>query len=167
MCTEESFDTTFNMDYWGRGIHPPPPSLQYQNNAGPQRVKGIVHLIFIFCCPVCPRSSDPFYIVSYYVKCVTTSWSYSISSNRCECMKVVICPNMIQVFTKYEKGSHLKNKFLVSMLGSGLNTKIRILYPWQPLIFVIYLKSLLKKTYFNMFGSGSNRNSGKKCTKKR
>ena len=28
---------------------------------------------------VCPRSSDPFYIVSYYIKWVTTSWTYSIS----------------------------------------------------------------------------------------
>ena len=27
---------------------------------------------------VCPRSSDPFYIVSYYIKWVTTSWSYSM-----------------------------------------------------------------------------------------
>ena len=26
---------------------------------------------------VCPRSSAPFYIVSYYIKCVTTSWTYS------------------------------------------------------------------------------------------
>ena len=24
---------------------------------------------------VCPRSSDPFYIVSYYIKWVTTSWT--------------------------------------------------------------------------------------------
>ena len=27
---------------------------------------------------ICPRSSDPFYIVSYYIKWVTTSWTYSI-----------------------------------------------------------------------------------------
>ena len=27
---------------------------------------------------VCPRSSDPYYIVSYYTKWVTTSWTYSI-----------------------------------------------------------------------------------------
>ena len=26
---------------------------------------------------VCPRSSDQFYIVSYYIKCVTISWTYS------------------------------------------------------------------------------------------
>ena len=26
---------------------------------------------------VCPRSSDPFYIVTYYIKWVTTSWTDS------------------------------------------------------------------------------------------
>ena len=30
---------------------------------------------------VCPRSSDPFYIVTYYVKWVTTSWTYSNRSS--------------------------------------------------------------------------------------
>ena len=30
---------------------------------------------------VCPRSSDPFYIVIYYIKWVTTtSWTYSIQT---------------------------------------------------------------------------------------
>ena len=34
-------------------------------------------------CTVCPRSSDPSYTVIYYIKWVTTSWTYSIiySSN--------------------------------------------------------------------------------------
>ena len=27
---------------------------------------------------ICPRSSDPFYIVSYYIKWVTASWTHSI-----------------------------------------------------------------------------------------
>ena len=27
---------------------------------------------------LCPRSSDPFYVVSYNMKWVTTSWTYSI-----------------------------------------------------------------------------------------
>ena len=27
---------------------------------------------------VCPRSSDPFYTVNFYIKWVTTSWTYSI-----------------------------------------------------------------------------------------
>ena len=26
---------------------------------------------------VCPRSSDPFYVVTYYIKWVTTSWTHS------------------------------------------------------------------------------------------
>ena len=28
---------------------------------------------------ICPRSSDPFYIVSYYIKWVTTSWTHSMN----------------------------------------------------------------------------------------
>ena len=27
---------------------------------------------------VCPRSSDQFYVVTYYIKWVTTSWTHSI-----------------------------------------------------------------------------------------
>ena len=27
---------------------------------------------------MCPRSSDPFYIVSYYIKWVTTTWTHSM-----------------------------------------------------------------------------------------
>jgi len=29
---------------------------------------------------MCPRSSDPFYILSYYIKWVTTSWTHSTLS---------------------------------------------------------------------------------------
>ena len=34
---------------------------------------------------VCPRSSDSFYVVTYYMKWVTTSWTY--------CMQVPECVN--------------------------------------------------------------------------
>ena len=34
---------------------------------------GVIHKFIA----VCPRSSDPFYIASYYIKRVTTSWTYS------------------------------------------------------------------------------------------
>ena len=37
---------------------------------------------------VCPRSSDPFYIVTYYIKWVTTSWTYSIY----KCLHSVFVP---------------------------------------------------------------------------
>ena len=33
---------------------------------------------------VCPGSSDPFYVVSYYIKWVTTSWTYSILDGNSE-----------------------------------------------------------------------------------
>ena len=39
-------------------------------------------IAWVFMCllfTVCPSSSDPFYIVSYYIKWVTTSWTHSIS----------------------------------------------------------------------------------------
>ena len=29
---------------------------------------------------VCPGSSDPFYVVTYYIKWVTTSWTYSTNN---------------------------------------------------------------------------------------
>ena len=32
---------------------------------------------------VCPGSSDPFYIVTYYIKWVTTSWTHSMSKKSC------------------------------------------------------------------------------------
>ena len=31
--------------------------------------------------PVCPGSSGPFYIVTYYIKWVTTSWTHSSSTS--------------------------------------------------------------------------------------
>ena len=31
-------------------------------------------------CTVCPRSSDPIYIVSYYIKWENTTWTYGIES---------------------------------------------------------------------------------------
>ena len=34
-------------------------------------------------CTICPRSSDPFYIVSYFIKWVTTSWTHSIGWRKC------------------------------------------------------------------------------------
>ena len=38
----------------------------------------VVSKFEIYC--VCPRSSDPFYIESYYIKWVTTSWTYYIQN---------------------------------------------------------------------------------------
>ena len=34
---------------------------------------------------VCPGSSDPFYVVTYYIKWVTTSWTYSMQYHPSGC----------------------------------------------------------------------------------
>ena len=44
---------------------------------------------------ICQRSSDPFYLVSYYIKWVTTSWTHSSTTefendaNRPSCLKII------------------------------------------------------------------------------
>ena len=35
--------------------------------------------IWVMVPTVCPRSSDQFYVVTYYIKWVTTSWTHSIT----------------------------------------------------------------------------------------
>ena len=37
----------------------------------------IFYIIYFFGLYVCPRSSDPFYVVTYYIKWATTSWTYN------------------------------------------------------------------------------------------
>ena len=36
-------------------------------------------MVLILDGTICPRSSDPFYIVNYYINWVTTSWTHSSS----------------------------------------------------------------------------------------
>ena len=33
-------------------------------------------------CTICQISSDPFYVVTYYMKCVTTSWTHSMKHSK-------------------------------------------------------------------------------------
>ena len=39
---------------------------------------------------VCPRSSDPFHIVSYYINWVTSSWTYSIMLHNCHVLCCIL-----------------------------------------------------------------------------
>ena len=39
-----------------------------------------VQTLILFCSIVCPRSSDPFCTVTYYIKWFTTSWTYSMAN---------------------------------------------------------------------------------------
>ena len=42
-----------------------------------KRYPWIMVLLCFNCDTICPGSSDPFFIVSYYTKWVTTSWTHS------------------------------------------------------------------------------------------
>ena len=45
----------------------------------------ILYLFILFIClstiTICPRGSDPFYIVTYYIEWVKTSWTYSTNNS--------------------------------------------------------------------------------------
>ena len=59
----------------GGGHHQPRRQIQGQGiGSGPN---SRIHEIYT----VCPRSSAPFFIGSYSIKWVTTSWTHSISQN--------------------------------------------------------------------------------------
>ena len=52
------------------------PSVNNKN----EMISGMWYTVTLgFWCTVCPRSSDPFYIVRYYINRVTTSWTESSS----------------------------------------------------------------------------------------
>ena len=36
----------------------------------------------LYATTVCPRRSDPFYVVTYYIKWVTTSWTYTTKGSQ-------------------------------------------------------------------------------------
>ena len=45
---------------------------------------------------VCPRNRDPFYIVTYYIKWITTSWTDGITAN-------VLYKHMLGTYEKKKK----------------------------------------------------------------
>ena len=53
---------------------------------------------------VCPRSGNPFYIATYYMKWVTTSWTYS-----------TVCPESLAYFHIESSFVVLKNQLLPSI----------------------------------------------------
>ena len=58
-----------------------------------------------------PGSSDPYYVVSYYIKWVTTSWTYSMLECVCVfvCVSVCVClccllgPGLVKEFLRQSK----------------------------------------------------------------
>ena len=98
-------------------------------------------LYFLLCktlCTVCPRSSDPFYVVTYYIEWVTTSWTHSSEYNECtQCTMYIlytyhyqtlrtrtqfISPGNWWNFYSYDKNSYddlytLKERYICHILG--------------------------------------------------
>ena len=61
---------------------PPPPTLHYYRTSGSRVTAPLDTCSANFgtqaqIYTVCPRSSDTLYIVNYYIKWVTTSWTHS------------------------------------------------------------------------------------------
>ena len=62
---------------------------------------------------VCPRSSDPFYIVYYYINWVTTSWTYSsIISLNWKNIFLIIYETLVLLLTRYLCGLKITGKKL-------------------------------------------------------
>ena len=56
---------------------------------------------------MCPRISDPFYIVTYYIKWVTTSWTHSMYSFSCRVHVIDAEPFMRNHIIEYRgSGKH-------------------------------------------------------------
>ena len=47
-----------------------------------------MYIVYTLYITVCPGSSDTFYVVTYYIKWVTTSWTYSMCT--IQIMKITI-----------------------------------------------------------------------------
>ena len=56
-----------------------------------------------FLSTVCPRCSDPLYIVTYYIKCVTTSWKHMYEG---KFFIHISCLTMLIKILKFE-GTHI------------------------------------------------------------
>ena len=59
------------------------PTASAASSSPPAWSSGIQVLAYACVVTVCPRSLDQFYIVSYYMKWVNTSWTDSISVRTC------------------------------------------------------------------------------------
>ena len=59
------------------GILTPDTTLAFYLNMIPLMQSMVVQFSRALNSTICPRSSDPFCIVTYYIKWVTTSWTHS------------------------------------------------------------------------------------------
>ena len=89
---------------------------------------------------MCPRSSDPIYVVNYYVKWVTTSWTYCITLRNTSVSTV--CPGRSDPFyiasLIYKMGHYLLCKmghYFLDILYYEIQTQLLILFDIKILLF--------------------------------
>ena len=97
---------------------------------------------------VCPRSSDPFDIVCYYIKWVTTSWTYSINSKSVSYLRVlyVILRSVYGSLTLYSVLRRMED-----MLESRSRVSKLLLY--YPYCLIITLKEKILFLHIFSFSS--------------
>ena len=59
--------------------------FQIYNNQGPHQALLPGHIVYT----ICQGSSDPYYIITIYMKWVTTSWTYSMQIDKTVCHRII------------------------------------------------------------------------------
>ena len=85
---------------------------------------------------MCPGSSYPFYIVSYYIKWVTTSWTYGILIM---CSSACCYFNVCKEFDYTDKRAKiisLDNVYIAYVIDKNTNLQILILESFHRVLYI-------------------------------
>ena len=104
---------------------------------------------------ICPGRRDPFYIVSYYIKLVTTSWTHSIKTKKVQlCMKNLNL--FFSVFALFMDSFRVNIyiltlnslSFFLLVLREAAKTKVLFLVVWPLRPYPGHLYRASKKIFF-------------------
>ena len=84
---------------------------------------------------VCPRSCDPFYIITYYIKWVTTSWTHSTYSKEASIHLLMARTNVLCDFKGYFFSFIFKQKFTDKIIKINYVSNV---------IFILTLKEIIR-----------------------
>jgi len=75
---------------------------------------------------ICPRSNDPFFIVTYYIKWATTSWTHSSKAdiNARSIVFVYSCYKVIKLVDIKRWINFDQNKYTENILSMSFNNKV-------------------------------------------
>ena len=74
-------------------------------------------MVLILDGTICPRSSDRFYIVSYYIKCATTPWTHNNSERGAQIGNFIYLFRLI--IEKADFSEHIHNIASYNCMGGG------------------------------------------------